>query len=139
MVIWTGGALAQGIDTTANKDEWEENNFEQGSCILVDGFPSLLREAELLSQHADYRATVVGHGDGTGSRAAAEKLGMCRAQAVKDYLVKYGARPNQVDISSAGNGDPKVPGTTREGRFMNRRAVNRLLNAQGQPVAACPC
>jgi len=137
--MWTGGVLAQGIDTTANKDEWEEINFEQGSSILVDGFPSLLREAELLSQHPDYRAQVVGHGDGTGSRAAAEKLGMARANAVKAYLVKYGARPDQVQVSSAGNGDPKVAGGTKEGRFMNRRATNRLLNGQGQPVPACPC
>jgi len=133
------GGFAQGINTTANKDEWEEINFEQGSAILVDGFPSLIREAELLSQHPDYRARVIGHGDGTGSRAAAEKLGMRRAQAVKDYLVKYGARPDQVQTSSAGNGDPKVDGRTKEGRFMNRRATTQLLNGQGQPVAACPC
>jgi flagellar motor protein MotB len=138
-LIFTAAGFPQGINTTANKDEWEEINFETGSDVLVDGFPSLLREAELLSQHPDYKAQVVGHGDGTGSNAAAEKLGMKRAEAVKAYLVKYGARPDQVQTSSAGNGDPKVPGRTKEGRFMNRRATTRLLNGQGQPVAACPC
>jgi len=75
-LLWTGAALAQGIDTTSNKDEWEEINFEENSAILVDGFPSMLREAEQLATHPDYRATVVGHGDGRGSAAAAEKLTM---------------------------------------------------------------
>ena len=130
---------SQGINTTANKDEWEEINFEPDSDVLVDGFPSLLREAELLSQHPDYKAQVVGHGDGTGSKAAGEKLGMRRAEAVKAYLVKYGARPDQVQTSSAGNGDPKVQARTKEGRFMNRRATTQLKNGQGQNVAACPC
>jgi phage shock protein A len=135
----TFGAWAQGIDTAASKDDWEEINFEQGSCVLVDGFPSLVRAADQLAQHADYRIQVTGHGDGTGARNAAEKLGNCRAAAVRDYLLKHGARPNQVQTNSVGNTAPKTDGKTREGRFMNRRAETKLTNGQGQPVPACPC
>ena len=40
---------AQGLTTTASKDDWEEINFEFNSSILSDGYPSLLRLAELLS------------------------------------------------------------------------------------------
>jgi hypothetical protein len=35
--------FAQGINTTAAKDDWEEINYEFDSDILDDGFPSILR------------------------------------------------------------------------------------------------
>ena len=50
---------AQGLNPgTQTKDDWEEINFEFNSSILSDGYPSLLRLAELLSQHLDYRVRV---------------------------------------------------------------------------------
>ena len=40
--------LAQGLNTGGQtKDDWEEINFEFNSSILSDGYPSLLRLAEL--------------------------------------------------------------------------------------------
>ncbi len=39
---------AQGLTSTATKDDWEEINFEFNSAILSDGYPSLLRLADLL-------------------------------------------------------------------------------------------
>ncbi len=42
------GVSAQGLDTKASKNDWEEINFEFNSSVLVDGYPSLLRVAELL-------------------------------------------------------------------------------------------
>ena len=42
--------FAQGLNTTASKDDWEEINFEFNSPVLTDGYPSLLRLAELLQQ-----------------------------------------------------------------------------------------
>jgi hypothetical protein len=40
------GAFAQGLTTSASKDDWEEINFEFNSSILSDGYPSLLRLAD---------------------------------------------------------------------------------------------
>ncbi len=40
--------FAQGLNTSATKDDWEEINYEYNSSVLVDGFPSLLRLSELL-------------------------------------------------------------------------------------------
>ena len=31
------GVCAQGLDTKASKDDWEEINFEFNSSVLVDG------------------------------------------------------------------------------------------------------
>jgi len=54
--------LAQGLNTVASKDDWEEINFEFDSAVLTDGFPSMLRLADLLNQHPDYKVKLVGAG-----------------------------------------------------------------------------
>ena len=82
----------QGLDTTATKDDWEEINFETNSAVLSDGYPSLLRLAELLKQNASYKVKVDGHTDNVGSSRANEKLAMARAATVKSFLLKYGAK-----------------------------------------------
>src|ERR1700686_1331624 len=88
---------AQGLNTGGQtKDDWEEINFEFNSSILSDGYPSMLRLAELLGQHRDYRVRVTGHTDYVGSSAYNEKLALTRANAVKAFLVRYGAADNQI-------------------------------------------
>jgi hypothetical protein len=47
--------FSQGLNTTASKDDWEEINFEFNSPILTDGYPSLLRMAELLQKNTGHR------------------------------------------------------------------------------------
>ncbi len=67
-------AFSQGNETTATKDDWEEINFEVGSATLSDGYPSLLRLADLLRRNPTYRVRLVGHGDYRTSARAEEKL-----------------------------------------------------------------
>src|SRR5579871_5130066 len=143
LMLWTaGGAKAQGLDTQASKDDWEEINFEFNSSVLVDGFPSLLRLAELLQAHADYHVRVEGYTDGIGSAAYNDRLGMARGNTVRDFLVKYGARAGQFEVVSRGKTAPKVrnekPGYTKtdEARYMNRRVVLTVMDAQGKTVGA---
>src|SRR5437667_9091872 len=97
---------AQGLETKASKDDWEEINFEFNSSVLVDGFPSLLRLAELLQQNAGYKVRVEGHTDGIGSDAFNQRLGLARANMVRDFLVKYGARATQIETVSRGKAQP---------------------------------
>ena len=85
-----------------SKDDWEEINFEFKSSILSDGYPSLLRLADLLGQHRDYKVKVTGHTDYVGSGAYNDKLAQKRADAVKAFLVKYGVTDSQ--ITTAGDG-----------------------------------
>src|SRR6478752_394050 len=126
---------AQGANTGGQtKDTWEEINFEFNSSILSDGYPSLLRLADLLSQHRDYRVKVTGHTDYVGSAAYNEKLALKRADAVKAFLVKYGVADNQVSTSGDGKRAPEVDNRTKEGRFMNRRVVLTLSDAGGRVV-----
>ena len=92
--------FAQGLNTQASKDDWEEINFEFNSSVLVDGFPSLLRLAELLQKNPGYRVRIEGHADQIGSNNYNERLGLRRANIVRDFLVKYGANGNQLTANS---------------------------------------
>jgi len=133
---------AQGLDTQASKDDWEEINFDFNSSVLVDGFPSLLRLAELLQTNAGYHVRVEGHTDGIGSDSFNQKLGLDRANTVRDFLVKYGARTGQIETISRGKAAPKVPNPnpvyspTDVIRFMNRRVVLTVTDEQGRTIGA---
>src|SRR5712692_6439633 len=87
-VATVSSASGQGLDTRASKDDWEEINFDFNSAVLSDGFPSLLRLAELLKANPSYKVRAEGHADGVGTDKYNEKLGMQRAQTVRDFLVK---------------------------------------------------
>ena len=55
-------AFAQ-MPNGVQKDDWEEINFVFDSSVLTDGYPSLLRLGELLSQNPAYKVKVEGHVD----------------------------------------------------------------------------
>src|ERR1700722_11937045 len=136
------GVSAQGLDTKASKDDWEEINFEFNSSVLVDGYPSLLRVAELLQKHPGYKVRIEGHTDIIGNVPYNEKLGQARADAVRDFLVKYGASAGQISTGTRGKVDPKYPGQkntftkTDEARWMNRRVVLTVMDDNGNVVGA---
>jgi hypothetical protein len=133
--VLASGLFAQGTNTGGQqKNDWEEINFEFNSSILSDGYPSLLRLAELLSQHRDYKVRVTGHTDFVGSAAYNDKLAMRRAEAVKAFLVRYGAADNQLTTAGDGKRSPEVDNKTKEGRFMNRRVVMTVTDGQGRVV-----
>jgi regulator of replication initiation timing len=127
---------AQGINTQASKDDWEEINFEFNSAILSDGFPSLLRLAELLSKNPEFRVKLDGHTDSIGSADYNQKLGQRRAEAVRAFLIKYNTRESQIEVLSRGKGAPKVDNKSKEARFMNRRVGITVLDGQGRTIGA---
>ena len=96
------------MNTNQTKDQWEEINFEFNSSILSDGYPSLLRLAEMLSQHHDYHVKLVGNTDYVGSARYNDRLAMRRAETVRDFLVKYGAAADQITTAGDGKKDPEV-------------------------------
>jgi len=138
--LMASGLFGQGLTAPGSqtKDSWEEINFEFNSSILSDGYPGLLRLADLLTQHKDYKVTVTGNTDIVGSAAYNDKLAMARAEAVKAFLVKYGAADAQVASAGDGKRDPEVDNATKEGRFMNRRVVLRVTDGAGRPIGAGP-
>lgn len=133
--LMASGLFAQGLSPASQtKDSWEEINFEFNSSILSDGYPSLLRLADVLNQHKDYKVKVTGNTDSVGSAAYNEKLAMSRAEAVKAFLLKYGAADAQITTASDGKRDPEVDNNTKEGRFMNRRVMLTVTDANGKVI-----
>lgn len=124
------------------KDDWEEINFEFNSAVLTDGFPSLLRIAELLKGNPAYRVRLDGHTDAIGSNQFNNELGNKRAASVKDFLVKYGAANNQIQIASKGERDPEAKNEkpfysrTDEARWINRRVTVTVVDGDGKTIAA---
>src|SRR5580704_10274088 len=124
------------------KDDWEEINFEYNSSVLVDGFPSLLRLAELLQQNPGFKVQVEGHTDTIGGAQYNDRLGLARANAVRDFLIKYGAQPGAIRATSTGKANPRYPGQkdvfmpTDEARYMNRRVSLTVTDDQGNVVGA---
>ncbi len=133
--LLASAVFAQGLNSGGQtKDDWEEINFEFNSSILSDGYPSLLRLADLMSQHRDYRVRVTGHTDYVGSAPYNDKLALKRADAVKAFLVKYGVGDNQITTAGDGKRAPEVDNKTKEGRFMNRRVVMTLTDGTGRVI-----
>jgi len=133
--LLVSGLMAQGMNPAGQtKEGWEEINFEFDSSILSDGYPSLLRLADLLTQHRDYHVKLTGNTDSVGSVAFNDKLSLARAEAVKAFLVKYGASASQLTTAGNGKGSPEVDNKTREGRFMNRRVVLTLTDGTGKLI-----
>jgi len=133
--ILASGLFAQGLNHDGQtKESWEEINFEFNSSILSDGYPSLLRLADVLSQHKDYRVKVTGNTDYVGSAAYNDKLALQRADAVKAFLIKYGASADQITTGSEGKRVPEVDNASKEGRFMNRRVTLEVRDGQGKLI-----
>src|SRR5215471_10255274 len=133
--VLASGLFSQGMNTGGQqKNDWEEINFEFNSSILSDGYPSMLRLAELLGQHRDYKVKVTGHTDYVGSAAYNDKLALRRADAVKAFLVKYGVNDSQITTSGDGKRAPEVDNRTKEGRFMNRRVVLTVTDQSGKII-----
>jgi hypothetical protein len=134
LTMFSACLFAQGLNTKASKTDWEEINFEFNSSVLSDGYPSLLRLADLLSQHRDYRVQVTGNADYVGGNRYNQRLSLARANTVKEFLVKYGAGADQVTTSGNGERSPEVSNKTKEGRFMNRRVLLKVTDGQGRVV-----
>jgi hypothetical protein len=134
--VMASALFAQGLNAPASqtKEDWEEINFEFNSSILSDGYPSLLRLADLLSQHRDYKVAVTGNTDYIGSNPYNDKLALQRANTVQQFLVKYGVAADQVSVAGDGKRQPEVDNKSREGRFMNRRVTLRLTDGKGKLV-----
>jgi len=134
--VMASALFAQGMNAPGSqaKEDWEEINFEFDSSVLSDGYPSLLRLADLLSQHRDYKVVVTGHTDYMGSNSYNDKLALARAGAVKQFLEKYGANADQVTVAGEGKRQPEVDNKTKEGRFVNRRVTLGVTDGQGKLV-----
>jgi len=107
-----------------------EGNFKLGSAKLPESATSKLDD--MMSQmKANPKAVyfeIDGYTDSTGSAASNKRLGMARAEAVRDYLyTKYQVALHRMNVFSYGEADPAASNRTRAGRAQNRRVVIKVV------------
>ena len=108
----------------------DTGNFTFGRAVLPD--EAKARIDELINQvKADPKGAyfeIEGHTDNVGDATYNERLGMERADAVKQYLYETHQIPlHRMNVVSYGEDKPAAENKTRDGRAQNRRVVIRIL------------
>lgn len=101
-------------------------SFKSDSATLTDGAKTELDKfADLLvRQNKLVHVEIQGHTDNRGNEDYNQKLGLKRAEAVREYLYKHHDIPlHLMNIISFGSGDPIADNSNRDGRAQNRRVV----------------
>lgn len=108
------------VDTVAHFDFNKADLNDQDKAMLQD-FAQVMQ-----GHHANAVVTVEGFTDPAGSRAYNQRLGLKRADAVRDYLVSSGgmaaAQVRAVSYGEASNRQVQ-PGATRDSGSDNRRVA----------------
>ncbi len=101
-------------------------HFDTDQSYLTDDAKDILwRQSRWLVANPGNDVVVHGHADRRASDSYNYALGMRRAQAVRDYLVKAGVEEGRISIASAGETRPVAGGSDTVSLSLNRRAVTR--------------
>lgn len=95
----------------------------------------LTRKAAIMRANSALRIRVVGHADERGSDEYNLALGMRRATAAKDFLVRQGIDASRIDVASLGEEVPVDPASTEAAWAANRRGEFEII-AGGQTLVA---
>lgn len=115
------------VDLTAQFEYRKAEIREQDKPVLQD-FARVVRD-----HHPDVLITVEGFTDPAGSPAFNKRLGLKRAQAVREFLIAEGLNPQQIRAVSYGESKERqvVPGATGDEGLPNRR-VALVIDSAGQ-------
>ncbi len=92
-----------------------------------ESIPELERVIEFLRNNPDINIMIEGHTDDVGSDEYNNKLSLERADAVKNYIVSAGIKPDRIKTKGFGKKQPLVEDKSDEARAMNRRVEMRVL------------
>lgn len=107
---------------------FENLEFKTGSAVISNSsFPSLIELAKLLNKKPEWRLSIAGYTDNTGSRETNLKISRKRAQAVADFLVKRKISPVRLAVEGFGPDKPVASNNTRAGRQKNRRVEMKVI------------
>ena len=112
----------------------DETFFGLDSAVLNEAERSALDElvATIRSEKRVSRVSVIGHTCDLGAEAYNLKLSERRATAVRDYLVAQGVDAAEIDVTGAGEANPKYPNDGEENRRKNRRVDVEFHSAVGE-------
>lgn len=96
--------------------------FQTNEAVLLPAsFPELDALARQLNDHQQFRISIFGHTDNSGSEAANKKLSEERARSVAGYLEGQGIDRSRISALGYGSSKPVAGNDTGEGKRQNRR------------------
>jgi peptidoglycan-associated lipoprotein len=122
-----GGAAVPGSAQEFQVSVGDRVFFETDSSALTgQARQTLDRQAQWLTQYANYSFTVEGHADERGTREYNLALGARRAAAVRDYMISRGIAAARMRTISYGKERPVAVCDNISCWSQNRRAVTVL-------------
>lgn len=117
--------IAEPISSRINFSSIE---FDNGKAeIKPSMYGDLYKIADFLMDNQDFKLRISGHTDSDGSADFNMQLSEDRAQAIKDFLVGFGAVPEaRVEAKGYGSTKPIVKEVTEEDKRLNRRVEFEL-------------
>jgi signal transduction histidine kinase len=133
--IMTGAAIRifhETIPTGPSKIFFKGSSSElpEAAVAEIGQIASIMRELPKLE------LIVEGHTDSTGSEKQNYRLGLKRAEAVKDALISKGIVPSRIQTISFGETRAIAPEASEEGRAMNRRVELEFKSREATLVGA---
>jgi OOP family OmpA-OmpF porin len=96
--------------------------FDVDSATLRASSGAVLDElVKVLTSHADWKVSIEGHTDSSGTAAHNQELSQRRASSVRDYLTAHGITAPRLTASGFGATRPIGDNATELGRARNRR------------------
>jgi len=90
--------------------------------IRVEFDPALQAHARYLAANPKSRIRIEGNADERGAPDYNARLGMKRAESVRQTMIRHGAPEQQVKVKTLGESRPKLKGHDEESWAENRRA-----------------
>lgn len=109
-------AMARGREVTLVFFEWDSTALTADAQQNVVGVAPRAKACE----HNGIR--IVGHADRSHTEEESAALGMARARAVRDALVKLGLADSAISVATNGELNPMKPTADGEREPLNRRA-----------------
>lgn len=116
------GPDANAVKAAALADIAEKIHFDFDKADISSADAARLdRKAAIMRANPALKIRIIGHCDERGSDSYNIALGMKRASAAKDYLVKAGVNAANIEINSLGRESPIDRGKTEDAWTKNRR------------------
>lgn len=101
--------------------------FQLGKATLVNESYGILNQiVGIMNKYPDYKLSIDGHTDNTGSAEVNRKLSESRAKACYDYLISKGIPASRMSYQGFGPTRPIADNSTYSGRTLNRRVEFNL-------------
>lgn len=117
-----GGVPAMKMDEAGLRTQRSLYFDLDSAAVKADFNPMLQAHARYLASHPRARVRVEGNADERGSADHNKRLGLKRAEAVRQSLLDQGAPDKQIKVTTLGEAKPKLKGHDEESWAENRRA-----------------